>query len=258
MDGLDGEDADSDWEHQIHVLAGEAMIFNEAGDTADFGALEEGQQVMVRGLLSFDDGPHLKAKLIKIGRFMHLRGLIESAPEMVDGVDGEYRFNFLPFSDDHESLIVRIVPETQIFDPETRSRLEPGDLEAGMRAVIEGVLDHGTGLFRAVLIVVKPPESGPEALQGMIQGDPGPDPESRTFTLTREDASDVAVKVAPGATILRVSQAEDTLSIMLIRFSDLVPEDRVRLFGHFLPVTAVLGQLPHFEAKVVVVEEGGE
>ena len=243
LDGLGGEDGRDHRERHIRVEAGDAAIIDESGHPVGFDALAEDRHVVVRGHLSFHGGLHIEARLIVIGRPMHLRGRIESE------VDSENKFTFLPFSEDHELITVQIGPETTIFDLETRSRIEPGDLEAGRRAMIAGVQDADAGLFRAVLIVVKPP--GPERLEGTIQGDPVLD--TRTFTLFQDDGSETSetlVKVLRKAVILKISQEGDSLNIMPIPFRELRAGDKVQVLGRFEENDDGL----RFVARIVVVE----
>lgn len=230
--------------HTIKVVVGEdTRIFDESGRPVGFDALEPGLRVVVRGILSFDDGLYLKATLVKIGKLVRLRGGITSP---VDDMD---QFGFMTVGE--RDLTVQIWPDTLIFDLESRSRIEPEDLRAGMRALIEGAEETSSGVFNAATVLVKPALPTPLALKGTVED---LDAAERMFTLVREDSSEVFVKVKKDAVVLSIGKAGDKLDIRLISLEDLENGDEVRLFGHFLPTA---GPIPSFEAFVVVVLESG-
>lgn len=154
---------------------------------------------------------------------------------------------------------VQVYDETFIFEAVTRQRLNPEDLVAGKRVLIEGVLDVGTepDLFHAALIIVKPPELNLTHLKGTLSD---PDPANRTFLLSRDCPDDLAcatvlipVHVMPDAVILLINSNEDDgdnnhLGIELIPFEALKDGDKVHVFGQFDPSGSP------FHATVVLVD----
>lgn len=220
----------------------ETHIFEETGLPGDFDSLTVGQDVHVRGFLSFEDDLHLKAGLIEIGRFIRLRG------EITTGIDEGGRFAFTPDPGQGVTgaIQVQVYDETFIFEAGTHQRLNPEDLVTGKRVLIEGVLDVGTepDLFHAALIIVKPQELNLTHLKGTLFS---PDPDSRTFLLSRDCWTDLAcpavlysVHVMPDAVILLINSNEDDgdnnhLGIELIPFEELTNGDRVNVFGQFDP-----------------------
>ncbi len=226
-------------------------IFDEGGQPGDFNSLEAGQGVHVRGLLSFEDELHLKAGLIEIGRFIRLAG------EITSGIDEGGRFGFRPdpgFGVTGE-LQVQVYDETLLFEAVTRQRLNPEDLVAGKRVLIEGVLDLGAepDLFHAALIIVKPQEFTLTHLKGTLFE---PDPDSRTFLLSQDCPTGLNcptvmlnIHVMPYAVILRINSEGDTqVSVEQVPFEVLENGDRVNVFGKYDPSGSP------FHATVVLVD----
>lgn len=256
-DDHEEDDADSiSHRYLIRVeVTEETHIFKETGLPGDFESLAVGQDVHVRGFLSFEDDLHLKAGLIEIGRFIRLRG------EITTGIDEENRFAFTPDPGQGVTgtIQVRVYDETFIFEAVTRQRLNPEDLVAGKRVLIEGVLDVGTepDLLHAALIIVKPPKLHLTHLKGPLFD---PDPDSRTFRLSRVCWTDLPcppmlypIHVMPDAVILLINSNEDDgdndhLGIELIPFEALKNGDRVSVFGQFDPTGSP------FHAIVVLVD----
>jgi len=262
-DDLDLDDEDHFRLHLIRVeVTDETHIFKASGQPGDFDSLAVGQHVHVRGLLTWEDGLFLKAKLIEIGEFIRLHG------EITTGINAEKRFGFTPDPGQGVTgeILVQIHNETFIFEAGTHRRLDPEDLVAGKRVLIEGVLDVGVepDLLLAAVIVVKPPEAKVTHLQGVISD---LNPETRTFTLAEGPLcafSDeppcmvplriIAVHAMPDALILRVQseknngEGDNHLGIELIPFDALKNGDEVHVFGQFDPSGSP------FHAKVVLVE----
>lgn len=234
----------------------ETRIFETSGLPGDFDSLVVGQEVHVRGRLSFEDDLHLKAGLIEIGQFLRLRGVIST------GLNEAKRFGFTPDPGQEVTgeLQVQVYDETLIFEAGTHEQLNPEDLIAGKQVLIEGVLDVGSepDLFHTALIVVRPPELNLTHLKGTLSD---PDPVSRTFLLSQDCPTDIAcatvltsVHVMPDAVILRISSQEtegedNHLGIEMIPFEALKDGDTVKVFGQFDPSGTP------FHANVVVVDE---
>lgn len=238
-----GDDSDPARRYLIRVdVTDETRIFEASGQPGDFDSLAVGQGVHVRGVLSFEDVLHLKAGLIEIGRFIRLPG------EITSGIDEANRFGFRPdpgFGVTGD-IQVQVYDETLLLEAVTRKRLNPEDLVAGKRVLIEGVLDLATepDLLHAALIIVKPPEFTLTHLKGTLFD---PDPETRTFLLSQDcivglDCPTVMlqVHVMPDAVILSIGPKEDNvadshLGIIQVPFEALKNGDRVNVFGKFDP-----------------------
>ncbi len=237
----------------------ETHIFDASGQPGDFDSLAVGQGVHVRGVLSFEDDPYLKAGLIEIGRFIRLAG------EITSGIDEANRFGFRPdpgFGGVTGEIQVQVYDETVLLEAVTRLRLNPEDLVAGKRVLIEGVLDLETepDLLHAALIIVKPQEFNLTHLKGTLFD---PDPESRTFLLSQDCPVGLncptvllSVHVMPDAVILSISPKEGSVSvednylgIVQVPFEALKSGDKVNVFGKFDPAGSP------FHAAVVLVED---
>jgi len=231
----------------------DTRIFDASGQPGDFDSLVVGQGVHVRGILSFEGDLHLKAGLIEIGRFLRMAG------EITSGIDEGNRFGFRPdpgFGVTGD-IQVQVYDETLLLEAVTRRRLNPEDLVAGKRALIEGVLDLGTepDLLHAALIIVKPQEFNLTNLKGTLFD---PDPENRTFLLSQDCPSNLncatvllTVHVMPDAFILSINPKQDnSLGIEQVPFEALKNGDRVNVFGKFDPSGSP------FHATVVLVDGG--
>lgn len=257
-DNENSDDSDSlSRQYLIRVdVTEETHIFEASGQPGDFDSLIVGQEVHVRGRLSFEDDLHLKAGLIEIGQFLRLRGVIST------GLDEAKRFGFTPDPGQEVSgeLTVQVYDETLLFKAGTHERLTPEDLVAGKQVLIEGVLEVGSepALFHTALIVVRPPESDLTHLKGTLSA---PDPISRTFLLSQDCPTDIAcatvlttVHVMSDAVILRITSKESTgednvLGINMIPFEALTEGAQVSVFGQFDSSGTP------FHANVVVVDE---
>jgi len=245
------------WPYLIRVdVTEETSIFEASGQPGDFDSLVVGQEVHVRGELSFEEDLHLKAGLIEIGQFLRLRGVISK------DLDEAKHFGFTPDPGQEVTgeLQVQVYDETLLFEAGTHQRLNPEDLVAGKQVLIEGVLDVGSepDLFRAALIVVRPPELDLIHLKGTLSD---PDLATRTFLLSQDCPTDIAcatvltsVHVMPDAVILRISSQEtegedNHLGIEMIPFEALKDGNTVKVFGQF----DLIGT--PFHANVVVVDE---
>ncbi len=257
---------DEDRPHLVRVaVSNDTHIFDASGQPGSFDALAVDQQVHVRGLLTLEGGFHIDARLIEIGQFIRLHGLITIGVEMFDGpacdrfilrVDSaqlgipipeplSIRLG-APLPITEVNIAVQLHNETLIFEAGTHRRLTCGDLVTGKRVWVEGVLDLldvptedlVIGILHAAVIVVKPTlENHKGTIDALNLG-------ARTFNLTQTLPCDplclalpilepILVQVEENALILRIGREEDnSLRIERILFDDLKNGAKAEVFGH--------------------------
>ena len=256
---------DEENENRAHlirvVVSNDTRFFDASGLPGTFESLKLDQHVHVRGLLSAEGGLHIEARLSEIGQFIRLHGSITSDIN-------ENRFGFSPDPGQGVTgdLLVQVYDRTLIFEAGTHRQLNPEDMVAEKRVIIEGVLDVGSepDLLHAAVIVVKAPDLEVANFIGII-GDLGP--ANRTFNMTTPilppcDPPNPCIElpqrmmlvyVVPDAVIIRIQHDEnDPLGIELIHFDSLSKGDKVLVFGQFEACENPVG-CP-FHARVVIVE----
>jgi len=125
------------------------VIFNELGLKGDFGDLEEGQTVWVRGRL--DGNGHFQATEVAIGELLVLKGAVESTVD-----DDTFTFALdpnQPVTD--ETIPVRLSDKTLILvgcdDEVSKEAIQPG-----LPAWVSGKLSLDEQMLQAVAVFLKP------------------------------------------------------------------------------------------------------
>ncbi len=210
------------------IVPDDAHIFKANGEPGSFSDLHDNDPVHVRGLLSLDgNGFYISAKLIQIGQFAFVHGLI-----ITDFDPDQNHFRMRPDGclADNCEIDVQVHSKTLIFDAITHNELNPTDLVAGKRVIIVGIRDvsQDPDLLHAAVIVVKPSLT---RLEGKVLN---PDTDTHRFTLVRQSDSDVLVHVIDGAVIIRISHVTgDGFQIEPYPFGSLVDNDPVQVLGRF-------------------------
>jgi hypothetical protein len=228
---------------QIHNSPS-TSYFDNNGDQVRFTALAEGFFVTAIGHLrvfptiteSGGDGPHrigLEAILIEWGRFLRLKGMVESLP---DGLTKRFDFELadgqgFPAG---TSIEVELQIGTKVYS-RNGVELTESDIEVGLKAKIDGVLilsDIDPDYLKAALVLLRrDAHPGAEKLEGLISG---LDPPAMSLNLFDPDTSTTTcVELTEHTNIFLITNTATGYTCEEIDIWSLSLRQSVKIFGYY-------------------------
>jgi hypothetical protein len=231
----EGEETDRPWMKRCTniVLVDDPSIFDENGEPARVGAIENGDRVSIVGRATRGDERRLAVltKLVLIGphgTFAHLRGHVASE---YDEASDQFDFAIAPRQgfDDGSEITVQLYDQSLLYS-RTGMALEREHIEVDLRARTTGVisLSNEGNVIRTAVLILDVEDETTDKLEGLLHE---VDPEARTLWLKIEGNDEATcVDVPKYAKVIEVDADAGTADEVELDELELGSETHV--FGH--------------------------